>query len=320
MASILVLDCTSPNTPPLGAYIVIAWMNLALLQKKRYKILLSYSIVQLVLTTLYFAISLYAAPAQSLAIFNIVGSYGPDALSPWPIVIVNVAFVLNTWASDDFLLYRCYVVCMAHKSAVAFPILLYLATLGSSIAWLIVGSTPGAVYSTHAVQVTGICFWTCSAAMNICASCLISVRFWMYRQAIMRAIGSRQGAFYLGYMAMTLESALLYTVTAIIALVVFILNSPLENVFFPVLGTVQAIAPALIIYRIARGISLETDERGTILTQSLQFSASGPPMRSAHQDFFDGSGTVHVSSGESDKTDKDGSDSFIQQVKHDSQV
>lgn len=127
--------------------------------------------------------------------------------------------------------------------ALALPALLYLATFGSSIAWLVVSSTPGAVYSTHAVQVTGIYYWSFSAAMNVCASCLISARFWMYRQTIIRAIGSDQGTFYLGYMAMTLESALLYTTFVIIALAAFLANSPLENVFFPVLGTVQVCVP-----------------------------------------------------------------------------
>ena len=128
---------------------------------------------------------------------------------------------------------------MANMYTLSVPILLYVVTLGSSLAWLVVSSNPGAVYSTRAVQVTGLCYWTCSAAMNMCASSLISARFWMHRRAIMRAIGSKQGTFYLGYMAMTLESAALYTVFVIIALVVFVLNSPLENVFFPVLGTVQ---------------------------------------------------------------------------------
>lgn len=99
----LVLRRSATHTPSVGVYLAISAANLSLLRKKRYNILLSYSIVQLVLTTLYFAISLYAAPAQSLAIFNIVGSYGPNALSPWPMVIVNVMFVLNTWASDAFL-------------------------------------------------------------------------------------------------------------------------------------------------------------------------------------------------------------------------
>lgn len=91
------------NAPLLGVYLAISGTNLALLRKQKYNLLLSYSIVQLAITTLYFAVSLYAAPAQSLAIFNIVGSYGPNALSPWPSVIVNVAFVLNTWISDAFL-------------------------------------------------------------------------------------------------------------------------------------------------------------------------------------------------------------------------
>lgn len=104
MASIPILHRWLAGTDMLvGIYIVFAGMNLSLLRKKRYNILFTYTIVQLVLTTMYFAFSLYAAPAQSLAIFDIVGAYGPDALSPWPIVIVSVAFVLNTWASDGFL-------------------------------------------------------------------------------------------------------------------------------------------------------------------------------------------------------------------------
>ena len=145
-------------------------------------------------------------------------------------------------AQSRIQLYRCYVVCMADVCALALPALLYLVTVGASLAWLVVSSNPGAVYSTHAVQVAGVCYWTCSAAMNVCASCLISTRFWMHRRAVMRAIGARQGTFYLGYMAMTLESALLYTTFVVIALIVFVLNSPLENVFFPVLGTVQVCA------------------------------------------------------------------------------
>lgn len=117
--------------------------------------------------------------------------------------------------------------------------MLYLATVGSSLAWLSYSSQPGAQYSTHSVQVSGIWYWSFSCAMNICVSCLISARLWMHRRDISHAMGSQQGAFYLGYMAMTLESALLYTVFVIIAMVVFTANSPLENVFFPVLGNIQ---------------------------------------------------------------------------------
>lgn len=55
------------------------------------------------------------------------------------------------------------------------------------------------------------------------------------------------------------------------------------------------------------------------MTGSLRFSTTSgqprPVMRSVHQDFFDGSGTMQVSSGESGKEDLDGSDSFIQHAK-----
>lgn len=99
-------QCRTPfavNTRLIGVYLVIAGMNLSLLRKKGYRVLLGFTIVQLVVTTLYIGLSLYAAPAQSLAIFQIVGGYGPNALSPWPSVIVDCAFVLNTWTSDAFL-------------------------------------------------------------------------------------------------------------------------------------------------------------------------------------------------------------------------
>ncbi|KAG8221413.1 hypothetical protein J3R82DRAFT_1597 [Butyriboletus roseoflavus] len=297
-----------------GVYLTITGMNLVMLQRKRYNVLLSYSIFQLVVTTLYIAVSMYAAPAQLLAIFGIVGSYGPNALSPWPSVVVDVAFVLNTWASDAFLLYRCHIVWMANKYALALPALLYLATVGSSIAYLVVSATPGAVYSTYSVQVSGISYFSCSAAMNVCASALISARLLMHRRAITQAIGSPQGTFYLSYMAMTLESAMLYTLFVIIAMVVFTLNSPLENVFFPVLGTIQVIAPALIIYRIAHGIAFETNEYGTGVSGSLRFASSVRPraiIRPIH-DESGVSGTMHVSSGISANHD---SNSFIHEIK-----
>lgn len=134
---------------------------------------------------------------------------------------------------------------MGNKYVFASAIVFYLATFGTSLAWLIVSSMPNAVYSTHPVQVAGICFWSCSAAMNIFVSCLIVARLWMHRRAISSAVGSQQGRFYLSYMTMTLESALLYAVFVIIALVVFTANSPLQNVFFPVLGNVQVCVSCL---------------------------------------------------------------------------
>ncbi|KAF8436536.1 hypothetical protein L210DRAFT_982394 [Boletus edulis BED1] len=336
MASNSVLDFTFTDTSLVGSYIVIAGLSLALLQEKGKKLFLTYTIVQLVFTTLYFAIPRYTIPAQSLAIFNIVGPHSPAALSPWLNITVNVAFVLNTWASDGFLLHRCYVACVrlpqvycgekpGNKYALAYPTVFYLGTLGSSVAWLVVSSTPGAVYSTHTVQVANLCYWSFSTAMTICASCLICAQFWKYQREIMQGIKYKHRTVLRVYLEMTLESALLYTVFLLVTLVLTVLESPLKNVFCPVLGMAQvgvvyhfihlrfphwqrevlrrstsnfswqSIAPALIIYRVARGISPDSDERYTGVIGNLRFSARAsyplqPVTQSDHQNSFDGSG------------------------------
>lgn len=128
---------------------------------------------------------------------------------------------------------------MGNKHVVVFPVLLYLAVVGASIAYLKFTLDPSATYSTAAVRTSALSYWSFSVALNVVASCIIAVRFWMLRRQIFSA-SPQQGSFYLAYMAMTLESALLYTAFGIAGLVVLALNSaPLESVFFTILGPIQ---------------------------------------------------------------------------------
>ena len=128
---------------------------------------------------------------------------------------------------------------MRNKYAFAFAAMLYLAMFGSSIAWLVSSSAPGTIYSVNVTRMLAIWYWSSSAVMNLCVPCLISARLWVYRQAISQAIGSQRGGFYLAYLVMTLESAILYVVCAIAALAMVVENSLLQHVFFPVLGVIQ---------------------------------------------------------------------------------
>lgn len=80
------------------------------------------------------------------------------------------------------------------------------------------------------------------------------------------------------------------------------------------------IAPSLIIYRIARGIAFETDKRGSIQTGSLRFSPSVPGrrqtlLRPIRQDMLHGSETMEAISD-----DRDGSNSFIHDMKDKEEV
>ncbi|KAG9309669.1 hypothetical protein JVU11DRAFT_10339 [Chiua virens] len=221
---------------------------------------------------------------------------------------------------------------MGNKRMVVFPALIYLATFGASIAWLVVDSVPGTVYSTQHVQVAGTAAFSCSVAMNMTTSVIISTRLLLYRRTISQAIGAEQGQFYLSYLAMTLESAALYTVFVIITLGMFTTNSPLLNLFFPVLGNVQVgvvasltlvtmdllrltfsclvaglqvIAPSLIIYRIARGISFGTDgyRNGTLST--IHFASETLHARSSAHQASDVFTATKLSSGSGSNLDSD---------------
>ncbi|KAG9309532.1 hypothetical protein JVU11DRAFT_10506 [Chiua virens] len=133
---------------------------------------------------------------------------------------------------------------------------------------------------------------------------------------------------------MTLESAVLYTVFVIITLAMFTTNSPLLNLFFPVLGNVQVgvvasltlvtmegdllrftlsclvaglqvIAPSLIIYRIARGISFGTDgyRNGTLST--IHFASETLRARSSAHEASDVFKATKRSSGSGSNSDSD---------------
>ncbi|KAG9309654.1 hypothetical protein JVU11DRAFT_10322 [Chiua virens] len=141
-------------------------------------------------------------------------------------------------ASDAFLLYRCYVVCMGKKSTVVLPALIYLATCGVSIVCLTVSSTLGAVYSTQDVQIAGTAAFSCSVdechRLHTCFGTPLDTPS-CHLQGSRSAAGS-----YFSYPAMTPESAALYTVFVIITLVKFTINGPLLDIFFPVSGTFRA--------------------------------------------------------------------------------
>ncbi|KAG9311514.1 hypothetical protein JVU11DRAFT_7717 [Chiua virens] len=299
-----------------GVYVIIAGASLPLLRRKRSRIFLSFTVFQLTITTLYIAMLLYSGPAQLLAIFGLFSANGPDSLSPWNVRVVNALFLVNTLASDGFILYRCYVVCSSNKSVVALPTLTYVATVGASIAWLVVDSIPRAVYNGQGVQVAGTAALSCSVAMNITTSVVVSARLLFYRRTISQAVGSQQGQFYLSYMAMMLESTMLYTVFSTTALIFFAINSPLFNVFFPVLGIVQAISPSLIVYRIARGFSVKTDGHGNNTVDTLRFASDSQPLplRAYAHSASDVSGTMQVSLGCA-RSDLEGSNSFMHEFK-----
>ena len=75
-----------------------------MLLRDRKKILFAFTLFQLIVTTLYNAIHLYNSPQEFLSLYNLAGGNATaSVLSPWPNVLINVAYIVNTWCSDAFL-------------------------------------------------------------------------------------------------------------------------------------------------------------------------------------------------------------------------
>lgn len=81
-------------------------------------------------------------------------------------------------------------------------------------------------------------YWAISIGLNVIITACITIRLLYMRYKIRKAMPGA-GSEYLSVTTMTVESAALYTVTGLIFLVSYGVNSPIQNLALPVLGQVQ---------------------------------------------------------------------------------
>ncbi|KAJ8514883.1 hypothetical protein ONZ45_g7629 [Pleurotus djamor] len=271
-----------------GVFLCFAIRNIYMLRSRSYPLLMAFTVFTLCVTTIYMGVALNYS--QKSLIDN---PTDPGLLAIWPQVVVDSTFSINTWCTDAFLLYRCYVVWMGPLQipVMILPVLIYTASVATSVALLVFSSHPGASYSSDLVQAFGASNWSLSLALNIILTLLISGRLLWHRARIQKVIGHRHGQVYTTIMAISIESAALYAAFEIIVLAVFLTNNPTENVFFPVAGNIQVcssnypyplminklnepkvIVPQFIIMRIAQGLSFTTQVTDPSDVSGLEFA------------------------------------------------
>ncbi|TFK49606.1 hypothetical protein OE88DRAFT_1736610 [Heliocybe sulcata] len=136
-------------------------------------------------------------------------------------------------------------------AVMAFPALIYLASITMGILWLIQVSVTSP-WESGSLNWT-VPYLSISLALNIILTVAITARLLVYRHRIRSVMGPGHGKKYVGIAAMLVESASLYTVFSLLVLVPFALNNPLSDVFLQALIQFQATAVFLIMYRVAQG-------------------------------------------------------------------
>ncbi|KDR69678.1 hypothetical protein GALMADRAFT_215042 [Galerina marginata CBS 339.88] len=175
--------------------------------------------------------------------------------------IANVFIVIADWICVGIQLWRCYILYSPSVVPVwlimSIPCLAYFASIALGILWAIQVTQP----NSNTFITTGI-NWTApylglTLALNIVLSAALVLRLVYYRWRLARAgLGTSRmggGVNYLGIAAMISESTIIYSTFSLLALIFFLTNRTIQNIFDPLFPMTEIIAAYLILYRVASG-------------------------------------------------------------------
>ncbi|KAF7290742.1 hypothetical protein MIND_01314900 [Mycena indigotica] len=164
-----------------------------------------------------------------------------------------VAYVILSWLADGLVLWRFWLVWGCSYIYTIFPALMLLGSVISSLALIVTSfQLENSFWAARSVQF-GTAYWSLSISLNILLTLLIVGRILVLRKRVKGTLGAQHAQQYFSSAAMIIESASLYAVVGLIFIVTYARSSSVQNLVFPILGQVQAIAPMLILSRVAQG-------------------------------------------------------------------
>jgi len=164
-------------------------------------------------------------------------------------VVQTVVFLLNGWLADGLLLHRCYVTYCGNYWAIAFPGVMFLASVAMGIAFLCQGSVH--VDLNVASVSFGIPYYSISLSLNVILTLMIVGRLVLHSKNFAMGTTAKTGGLYKAIVTMLIESCALYAITYLLFMAPWAAGSSVGNCFFPVLAEVQVISPYFIILRVA---------------------------------------------------------------------
>lgn len=245
--------------------------------------LVAYTMTTFSFVTIFTAMNL---DIQSVSYIDNRDFPGNDELPPGPLgyqylvyskaisIVPNLMFLLNNWLADGLLLYRCYVIYSKNHWVVAFPCLVYLASLAMGIMFIYQTSQPdSSIWSSVAINF-GLPYFSISLSLNILLTLMIVSRLILHNRNIRKATGAPPGAsgLYKTIITVLVESSTLYAVNSLLFVAPWGANSHVADIFLPILAETQVIAPLLIIRRVAKQSALTSS---TIASGNARFKNQG---------------------------------------------
>ena len=192
--------------------------------------------------------------------------------------VFDAMFPLNQWLADGLLvrlvsnsaaeiiknrlllqLHRCYVIYSMSHWAMAFPCLMYLASIGTcsslqqaNITTLTnnadVATAIMYIYQQTATsalgEVFGISYFSISLSLNVILTLMIVIRLVLHRRNLRKVLGTSDGSsgLYTAIATMLIESYALYAIAFLLYIVPWALGSMVVTLFSPIIGPAQVCA------------------------------------------------------------------------------
>ncbi|KAJ7033382.1 hypothetical protein C8F04DRAFT_1104558, partial [Mycena alexandri] len=263
------------------------WLNCARFLWGRRKSGLQAKILLIYMTSMLLIESLFVAvQARTVQMIYIDNRNYPGG--PWAFFLasqtaaVNVIFYatlfLLTFLSDLLVLWRCWVIWSASGQTrvawvvTAFPAILLLASFAMGTLWTLESSQPTLSLYSALPLAYGTSYYAISLSSNIILTLLITGRLIVYRRTLQQTLSPELASTYISLATVVVESAALYSVTAILFLITYAINNPTNQIWLAVASCSQQIANLLILHRLAEGSAWQKDTLAGKIT-SIQFKS-----------------------------------------------
>ncbi|KAF9269447.1 hypothetical protein L218DRAFT_976554 [Marasmius fiardii PR-910] len=174
-------------------------------------------------------------------------------------VIYYTTLFLLTFFSDLLVLWRCWVIWRAISGmatalcVIAIPGIILAASFVMGVLWTLQSTHPGLSMYSALPLAFGTSYYAISLGVNIIVTILITIRLLLYRKHSQASLSDDQSCGYLSLATIFIESAALYSVCALVFLILYAVNNPANQIMFGVASSAQQIAGYMIILHVAKG-------------------------------------------------------------------
>lgn len=206
-------------------------------------------------------------------------------------LVPNLMFILNNWLADGLLIYRCFTIYPTNTSysVIAFPCLAFLGSFATGLWFIYQTAQPNGVWNMLPAKI-GLPYFSISTGLSVLLTTILLARFIPHARNIRTATGAqgRITGFYKAFLAILIESCGLYALNSLLFIIPWGIGSYVSSIFLPILAQTQAIAPFLIILRLANH---------TALTNEIILTGKGPIVPTKNQGKSIPNGTVLLAGG-----------------------